>query len=205
MSTKNVHRKCLLCGADFLTYQFTIDRGHGKYCSRACRQQSFVLKRRRPLAERFAEKVDVNGPVPAHCPELGPCHVWTASRNPLGYGYIGVGSEEDGTASIELAHRVAFFLARGRWPEPCALHRCDGGTIGCVRVDHLYEGTRATNNAEMTVKGRHGMARLTAEEVRAIRDAYAATGNAYEVGRQFGINGEHAMRIIKRLSWKHIA
>jgi hypothetical protein len=28
------------------------------------------------LEERFWEKVDKNGPVPAHRPELGPCWVW---------------------------------------------------------------------------------------------------------------------------------
>src|ERR1035437_916757 len=32
-------------------------------------------------AERFWAKVDRNGPVPAHRPELGPCWVWEAGHD----------------------------------------------------------------------------------------------------------------------------
>jgi hypothetical protein len=67
------------------------------------------------LAERFARKVDENGPMPEACPELGRCHLWTGARKSNGYGNISV----DGR--MVTAARVAFFLKRGRWPEPCAL------------------------------------------------------------------------------------
>ena len=33
------------------------------------------------LEERFWRKVDKNGPIPEHRPELGPCWVWTAGTN----------------------------------------------------------------------------------------------------------------------------
>lgn len=39
-----------------------------------------------PLWDRFWRHVDPNGPVPASCPELGPCWLWTAKLNHLGYG-----------------------------------------------------------------------------------------------------------------------
>ena len=43
-----------------------------------------------PLEDRFWAKVDKNGPVPAHRPELGPCWIWTAARFKRGYGKFGV-------------------------------------------------------------------------------------------------------------------
>lgn len=36
--------------------------------------------------ERFWSKVDTNGPIPAHRPELGPCWIWTGATNSRGYG-----------------------------------------------------------------------------------------------------------------------
>jgi len=42
------------------------------------------------LEDRFWAKVDKNGPVPAHRPELGPCWIWTAARFKRGYGKFGV-------------------------------------------------------------------------------------------------------------------
>jgi hypothetical protein len=39
----------------------------------------------RPPEERFWEKVDKDGPIPSHRPELGPCWVWTAGKS-NGYG-----------------------------------------------------------------------------------------------------------------------
>jgi hypothetical protein len=99
------------------------------------------------LSERFFAKVDQNGPVPAHCPELGPCHVWTGARR-QGVAALQV----DGRNTI--AARVAWFLETGAWPTLCVLHKCDGGDRGCVRFGHLFEGTRLDNNRDRSRKGR---------------------------------------------------
>jgi hypothetical protein len=111
------------------------------------------------LAVRFGRYVNLDGPIPEHRPDLGPCHVWTgAVRGNDGYGTLTV----DG--KTEQANRVAFKIADGRWPEPCALHHCDNRL--CVRRSHLFEGSRPENTADMVAKGR-GTGRTFTDEQRA--------------------------------------
>lgn len=107
--------------------------------------------KRRPVAERFWEKIDRNGPVPAHCPELGPCWIWLGARMPDGRGQFHY------EGRTEYAATVAYILMYGPPPPetPWVLHRCDGGTLCCVRPDHLFAGTHAANMADMSAKGRH--------------------------------------------------
>lgn len=101
----------------------------------------------RPLAERFWEKVDKNGPVPAHKPELGQCWIANGNRSTT-RPQITV----DGFGSPVYMARAAFFLAEGRWPTPCICHHCDNPR--CVRRSHLFEGTQLDNIADMDAKGR---------------------------------------------------
>ena len=98
------------------------------------------------VAKRFFAKVNKNGPVPSHCPELGPCHVWTGAVDDRGYGRFGLRGKN------ERAHRVAFLLNYGRWPEPQALHHCDN--VSCVNGSHLFEGTPKVNAEDRDAKGR---------------------------------------------------
>jgi len=100
------------------------------------------------LAERFAAKVNRDGPIPSHRPELGPCHIWTGARQGK-YGAIRLGKRG---SKVKRAHVVAFFLAHGRWPDPCALHHCDVPL--CANVAHVFEGTKLANVRDMIAKGR---------------------------------------------------
>lgn len=95
---------------------------------------------------RFWSKVNKYGPVPEHCPELGPCWVWTAAKGEKGYGRFWF------AGSMRLSHRVAFFLEESRWPTPDGMHLCDNPV--CVRRSHIKEGTHAENNADKAAKGR---------------------------------------------------
>lgn len=44
--------------------------------------------------ERFWEKVNPRGPIPAHKPDLGPCWIWTGPINRGGYGRFTLGRKE---------------------------------------------------------------------------------------------------------------
>lgn len=80
--------------------------------------------RRRPFETRFWEKVNKNGPVPEHRPDLGACWVWTGALNHHGYGSLWVGRRH------VLAHIVSYKLAKGDPPAGfehdhlCRVRRC---------------------------------------------------------------------------------
>lgn len=118
-----------------------------------------------PLTDRFWRHVDKDGPVPAHCPEIGPCWIWTQYLTSEGYGRsFAQGRRID-------AHRVAFFLANGRWAAPCTCHRCDNRA--CVRPDHLFEGSYSDNNRDTSMKGR--------QNLRQSKVTHCPKGHAYDL------------------------
>lgn len=175
---------------------------------------------RKTLAERFESKVDRHGPVPPHRPELGPCHVWTGQiSKKTGYGLISLyqGAETRLDMRPRMAHRVAWFLAYGGWPEPCALHHCDNPQ--CVRIEHLFEGDDAANVADMLSKGRHYLqidpgralrgernpnSKLTEAMVREIRAASADGIGQRKLGRRYGVTGRIIQQIVRGNIWKHV-
>jgi len=114
-----------------------------------------------PLSDRFARHVDRNGPVMRQ--DLGPCWVWTGGLNHHGYGRIELGGDERGQA---LAHRVAWLLHYGRWPDPHALHHCDNPPCVKAMADefgpaHLYEGPQRDNMRDKIDRGRDWQSRRT--------------------------------------------
>lgn len=109
------------------------------------------------------------------------------------------------------AHRFAWELANGLIPHGLhVLHRCDN-TI-CVRPDHLFLGTHDDNMADKAAKGRvvapkgeacH-LARISAEQAAAIREAYASGISQSTVAARFGIDQTHVSRIVRGKAWAHV-
>lgn len=155
--------------------------------------------------QRFWAKVNKNGPVPKHRPELGPCWVWTGGTNEHGYGIIG----RAGTGVIK-AHRAAWILEFGAIPEGVdILHCCDNPP--CVRGDHLFSGDAKINGQDAAHKHRtrqgehHWNCVLTETQVLEIRAQHVKwTKNHAELAARYGISVVNLQHILYRRSWKHI-
>jgi DNA-binding transcriptional regulator YiaG len=87
------------------------------------------------------------------------CWLWTGKPNDDGYGLFYL----DQARGVQLAHRVSYAFTFGPIPDGLlVLHRCDN-TI-CVRPDHLFTGTHATNAADCVSKGRHSSGAQPSDE-----------------------------------------
>lgn len=157
------------------------------------------------LEQRFWARVNMNGPIPSHVPELGKCWVWTGTFNGArGVLYI------DKTHRIWRAYRVAVLLATGSSPALSVLHKCDNPA--CVRLDHLFLGTQKDNIRDMIAKGRrraydrHGernpRAKLTAAQVADIKARRARGETLASIAALFGIGPSQVHRIANGKSWQ---
>lgn len=190
----NAVRRCKTCGTSFDFYACPSNeaQGRGQFCSVACRGQ-FA---RRPLAERFA--------VFAGEPNGNGCILWTGAKMPNGYGKI-----LGGHGRILLAHRAAWVIAFGDIPDgKQVLHRCD--VRACVNVMHLFLGTDSINAQDKAQKGRaprgegHVRSRLTAAQVRDMRDRYRSGANQYDLAKHFRVSQSIVSRIVNRIDWAHL-
>lgn len=104
--------------------------------------------RRRDATERFLEKVNKNGPIPEHRPDLGPCWLWTAKKDKNGYGRFGV----DATEASALAHRWGYKTFVGPVPDGLELdHLCRN--TGCVNFERHLEPVTHQENVKRGAKG----------------------------------------------------
>jgi hypothetical protein len=206
-----VTRVCEYCGDAFLARPDKIRMGEGKYCSQICSSRGRAGTR----MERFWSKVDKNGPIPAHRPELGPCWVWTGTKA-KGYGRIGNGDPDN---PRQLCHRLSWEIHNGPIPDGLLVcHSCDNPP--CVNPAHFFLGTNADNAADRATKGRnakgnqrpellvrgeqHRNAKLTEAQVREMITRYNSGECRVDLARFYGISRNHLWRIARRKGWRHI-
>lgn len=152
----------------------------------------------RAYMERFATHVTKNN----------KCWEWTASLDKDGYGICHI------QGKARRAHRVAWETEKGPIPKGfCVLHKCDNRK--CVRVSHLFLGTRITNNKDRDQKGRsrhgsllgelHGRAKLTAVDVKKIRRFCKGKRGEYaQCARRFGVSAEQIRSVVRKETWRHL-
>jgi hypothetical protein len=131
------------------------------------------------------------------------CWEWTGYKNEKGYGVINLRGER------MLAHRFAFQLDGPIDDGLSVLHRCDNPA--CVRLKHLFLGTRIDNNADMDAKGRarrsaplgerNASAKLTEADVRAIR---SSPESDTDLAKRYGIARENIWAARTRRTWAHV-
>ena len=159
--------------------------------------------RKRPVPDRFWEKVNKSGPIhPLH----GQCWAWTATTVGGGYGHFTLAH-----GIKRLAHRTSWYLTTGQWPSLDVCHHCDNPL--CVNPAHLFLGDAAANMADRDAKGRganhagtaNGRAKLTEESVVAIRARAARGESARAMAREFGVSGVAVALAVRRQTWRHVA
>ena len=121
-------RQCPQCGVPFSVEPSS----QAVCCSVPCRN----ARQQRPMAERFWEKVNKQGPTPEQAPGLGACWVWRGAIHG-GYGNFSVGQ-----GRFQGAHRVAYELLVGPVPDTLD-HLCRNPA--CVNPAHLEPVTNREN------------------------------------------------------------
>jgi len=145
------------------------------------------------MAERFWENVNMTE----------TCWLWTGTI-PQGYG-----TTYYGRAKIQ-AHRLSWILCGNDIPEGHIIrHKCRNKN--CVNPEHLETGTHAENQADRLRDGtstrgiKHPQAKLTEEQVRAIRTIYSAGNISQErLAKEYGVSRETISHIVQRRLWSHI-
>lgn len=152
----------------------------------------------KPIDERFWNQVECGD----------GCWTWTGHLNPSGRGQFQIGTNRKSV--MVRAHRMAWYLTRGDIPAGLVVcHKCDNHA--CVRPDHLFLGTQKDNCQDAMRKGRnvfaerHGRAKLSADDVRAIRSAHDAGATVRGLARQYGMAKRSVDCIVKRINWASVA
>lgn len=147
------------------------------------------------MEARFLAKVDKTG-------ENG-CWIWTAYKNPDGYGEFHIDGKTCKT------HRIAYELWKGEIPDGLLVrHQCN--TPACVNPEHLEVGTPRDNVDDMVRAGRqncgrgeaHGSAKLTEAQISDIRSRVGQTQQ--EIADEFGVSQQQISKIWRGERWNHI-
>ena len=130
---------------------------------------------------------------------MSGCWLWTGGQNRQGYGQVKVRGRQ------VPAHRVVLGLEDTS--SPCVLHKCD--VPSCVNPSHLFLGTHKDNSVDMVKKGRstrgerNSHAKLTEDQVHAIRTTYAQGGiTQAALSRQYGVTDVMISYIVNGKNWR---
>lgn len=130
------------------------------------------------------------------------CLIWPFTTGTAGYGVVWFDKKRN-----VRAHRLAFFLFYGAWPEPQGLHICDIKL--CVNPYHVTEGTHSDNMADKISRNRcargesNGTSKLTEEFVKQIRKD-VETRSMYSIAKAYGVCLGTISSVVKRKTWGHI-
>lgn len=160
----------------------------------------------RSQEERFWEKVNKLGSVPAGRPELGRCWEWTAATNDHGYGVLRPAGQRSGPTVK--AHRYSAELAGMDINGRHVLHACDNPP--CVNPAHLRPGTDAANMADALERDRiplgseRANARLIESQVAEIKQRLAAGARQKDLAPAYGVCPGTIGAIARGTTWRHV-
>ena len=168
------------------------------------------LKPRAPLNLTARQRAAVLARMEQHfTPEPNTsCWLWFGSHTKRGYGTTSLGRRR-----YVYAHRLMFELFVGPPGDEFVLHRCD--TPECVNPDHLFLGTLFDNMQDAARKGRtrsmltaertagecNVKAKLTADQVREIRQSSESN---IPLAERYGVTNSLIGQIRRRQIWRHV-
>jgi hypothetical protein len=127
-----------------------------------------------------------------YCVEPNGCWTWLGADDGHGYGAVRI------AGATQKAHRVVYQEQVGPIPDGLDLdHICRNRK--CVNPAHCEPVTRAVNLR------RGDGTKLTAERVRAIREAVAAGQSRRELAEVYGVTRHTITDVVLRRSWKDVA
>lgn len=146
------------------------------------------------------------------------CWLFRGAKHRFGYGMFVVAYKTWG------AHRLAWTLENGPIPTGmCVCHRCDNPP--CCNPSHLFLGTNADNTADRVRKGRSasgdrsgakthpdrvvrgsrvGGAKLTLEQVVAIRERLTRGEKQSALATELGVTRQAVWAVAHRKHWGHV-
>lgn len=153
--------------------------------------------------ESFWSKVDIKE-------SKTDCWEWLGAKKPTGYGNVRINKK------YMLAHRVAFLLANGEFPEKFIVcHICDNPS--CCNPGHLVLGTHKSNTIDMLIKNRQKKksistrgsnnvnAKLSETDVISIRNQYKDKKlNQYQLAEKYNVSQPAIGALLRNETWRHI-
>lgn len=152
-------------------------------------------------AKRFWSKVKIGNP--------DECWNWIPKVNRYGYGQFLIHGHHHSAA------RFAYELTNGPLPkELLACHKCNNRA--CCNPSHIYAGTQKENIQDCKQAGHfhdlihkrgieHHNAKLTEDDIRQIRDAYAnGIATELQLAKRFNVTRANIYLIVRRKHWTHL-
>ena len=182
------------------------------YCHCGCGQQTrkspqtglpCVFKQgHQSITDKFWSRVNKNGSIPEHCPELGNCWEW------MGAYTSKYGSFTNGLGNRTRAHKASWLINNGNIPDGLwVLHKCDNPK--CVRPEHLFIGTAKENTEDMNKKARGSYgenrpaSKLTWNDVDEIRLKHSNGQAIRSLAREYNVSQRAMQAVVRKENWKY--
>lgn len=130
------------------------------------------------------------------------CWIWQGYKDENGYGRFSL------QYRTVLAHRLSYFIVKGRLPLNNACHACDNPS--CVNPDCLFDGTQADNIKDMVNKGRnvrgeqHSQSKLKESDVSVIKSLLKQNIKQSVIAEMYDVNQSAISDIKRKITWKWV-